>query len=323
MMHDDDMEWPLVSIVLPAHNEANSINACLDSIMASDYPRDRFETILVDNSSTDGTPDLARQFPVEVYELPNVNVGAVRNYGAGKANGSILAFLDADCVVDPRWLKKGVETLQNLSVDVVGGGIKLGASPSWVESFWLLECRHGSTRPTELIGCNIFIRKSVFESVGGFNEQITSGEDTDISRKLKASGHSVPVITDLAVVHLGNAKSMTSFIRRQQWHAENYISHWKSSIADPVFYLVLWFTLMVASSFFFIALNQTFTGLAAALAALLPAGILSLKRLKRASTQEFNPVKLALIFSLDVLYLAGRSLGLLRGMIREITKRLL
>jgi len=313
-------DWPFVSIVLPAHNEADSIKRCLDSIISSDYPAHRFETIVVDNSSTDGTPDLARQFPVQVYDLPNANVGAVRNYGARKAKGSILAFLDADCVVDSSWLKTGVNSLANLKVDVVGGGIKLGSSPSWVESFWLLECRHGSSRPTELIGCNIFIRKSVFESVGGFNEHVTSGEDSDISRRLKTMGHSVPIDPDLAVVHLGNAKDVFSFIRRQQWHAENYIAYWQSSIVDPVFYLVLWFTLSVCLSFFYIVTNQVYSGFFSIISALLPAGVLSLKRLKRASTREYNPVKLALIFSLDVLYLSGRSLGLLRGMIHAFTK---
>ena len=97
---------PLVSIIIPALNAENTIKDCLNSIKQLDYPDLKIEVIVVDNGSDDKTADIAMQFGAKVLYKPDLNVGGLRNAGAKVSSGDILAFTDADCVVEKDWLSQ-------------------------------------------------------------------------------------------------------------------------------------------------------------------------------------------------------------------------
>lgn len=112
---------PYVSIVIPVFNEERYLSLCLTSLMSLSYPKDRHEILLVDNGSTDRTLDIARGFgDVAIHVKENVKVGAVRNYGVQKATGTVIVFLDSDCVVNPEWLIDGVRKLTANPGSVLG-----------------------------------------------------------------------------------------------------------------------------------------------------------------------------------------------------------
>src|ERR1039458_10266218 len=97
-----------VSIIIPAFNEEQSIRQCLDSLVRMGSPRESFEVIVVDNGSTDRTPEVVRSYSgaldLTVLAKADAHVSALRNVGALHARGSTFAFLDADCTVPPGWL---------------------------------------------------------------------------------------------------------------------------------------------------------------------------------------------------------------------------
>ena len=131
---------PSISVVIPVYNEERYLGACLTSLAKLDYPDSEVEIILVDNGSTDRSLDIAGGYDVKVYECPGVTVGAVRNFGASKATGKLIVFIDSDCVVKPDWLHRGLSSLGE-GVDVAGGLYLLRERPSWIERYWILNRR--------------------------------------------------------------------------------------------------------------------------------------------------------------------------------------
>ena len=176
-----------VSIIVPAYNEAKHIQECITSLKSQNYPKNSYEIIVVDNESTDNTAQIASNNEVKLLEKQPGNVGRMRNLGAKEARGEIVAFIDADCVVDPEWISRATELVSHQENAVFGGGCLLPPNPTIVEKYWLLGTPEAML-PRDLIGASIVLRKNIFEEVGGFNEEITSGEDTELSKQAQNSG---------------------------------------------------------------------------------------------------------------------------------------
>lgn len=304
---------PYFSIVIPAYNEEAHIGQCLTSIYQSDYDKSKYEVIVVDNGSKDRSYDIAVSLGrAKVLELPEANVGAVRNFGANQAQGEILIFIDADCLLDIDWLNRAEKLSQDYPDFACGGGVKLPNNATWIEKSWLLENKGQPTLPKNLIGASIMLPKKLFFEVNGFNELITSGEDTDLHHRLGSKN--IPVLIDhsLNITHLGNAKTYINFIRRQIWHSENYARNLKSSLVDPIFNLIFIYTTLSTFSFIFLIINHKILLVTISASAIIPM-FFSIKRIKR-SKDISHFYNLHKIYILDLMYVSGRSLGLLKGL---------
>ena len=94
---------PVLDVVIPVFNMADTIGRCLESITALDYDPEAFEVIVVDNMSTDDTRQIVAKFPVRVLEEKVFQSSyAARNTGIAAARGKLIAFTDADCVAAQR-----------------------------------------------------------------------------------------------------------------------------------------------------------------------------------------------------------------------------
>ncbi|MEZ4485581.1 MAG: glycosyltransferase family A protein, partial [Syntrophotaleaceae bacterium] len=126
------------SIIIPAKNEEHNIGRCLDTIMALDYDRKRFEVLLIDNGSSDRTVEIASAKGARVFILPDVTISRLRNFGAEQAGGRILAFLDADCTVAANWLQEAARYLGDESTACFGSPPGLPDRATWVQQAWYL-----------------------------------------------------------------------------------------------------------------------------------------------------------------------------------------
>jgi len=311
---------PYFSIVIPAYNEEDHIGSCLQAIFDSEYDSTQYEAIVVDNGSHDRTREIALNSDrARIFQLLEGNVGAVRNYGANQSRGQILVFIDADCIMDNDWLNRAEKLIKDRPGCAFGGGAKLPGNATWIETSWLLENKGQPTLPKHLIGASTILNKELFFKIDGFNEQVSSGEDTDLHHRLISENISVIIDHALDVTHLGNAKTAMQFVRRQIWHSENYIANFTQSLKDPVFLATLTFLVL---SFF--AVIQSISSLKSDITIIIllvwgsvPA-ILSLKRLLRAKYLTLNPRNLLTIYVLDVLYLTGRCVGILKGFVNHV-----
>jgi glycosyltransferase involved in cell wall biosynthesis len=190
------LEYPLVSVIVPAYNASAYIEEALGSVLAQDYPS--LEVIVVDDGSQDGTPGLARRFGerVRVVEQNNAGPAAARNCAVKLARGDLLAFIDADDVWLPGKLKAQVDYLRaHPETGLVYGRYlrwtanpdgTFGAPPTLPEaSTCNIALRpSGWVYPELLLGSLVWIvsvlmPKSLWESLGGMDESLRCGEDYD------------------------------------------------------------------------------------------------------------------------------------------------
>lgn len=244
---------PLVSIIIPALNEEKNIDQCLNRVKKINCNSGFVEIIVVDNGSVDSTQIIARNLGVKVFEVKNITVAGLRNFGVAQCKGEYLAFLDADCIPSANWLIDSLDILEsNPEVVVVGGIISFleRNSGSWVENYWVRYLNskyYNEIEYVDTLASFCFVtRKKTFESVGGFNEVLTTCEDYDLGYRLSKLGRIV-IDTRIKVVHLGNAKSLFKFGRRQFWQGrsnfQNLFAHKISfnelpSIIAPVLFVL-------------------------------------------------------------------------------------
>lgn len=237
------------SIIIPAKNETANIGRCLASIRTQSYPADRFEVLLIDNGSADRTADLARDLGVRVFVRPGVTISALRNFGAARSRGAILAFLDADCTVAHDWLSRAAAYLQRQDIPCFGAPPEPPSEATWVQRAWfLVRGKRGPVEPVSwLESMNMFVRREAFAAVGGFNETLITCEDYDLSLRLGKRG---PILADSSIraVHHGEAATLRQFVRKEYWRGSSNLkgvaSHgldWRElpSLLIPLVYCLL------------------------------------------------------------------------------------
>ncbi|MCS3904327.1 glycosyltransferase involved in cell wall biosynthesis [Methylohalomonas lacus] len=303
---------PLVSIVVPVLNEERYLRNCLQSLYNLDYPSQSLEIIVVDNGSCDNSMNIAKEYPVKIFEKPGVKVGAVRNYGASKAKGVIIVFLDSDCVVEPHWLSEGINKMELKQKATIGGQCLIRENPSWIEKYWVLNSSREIIHEKNLLGSCIFIRREVLNNIGQFDESLNSGEDNELSERLRKEGYSVEIDPSLSVVHLGYPTTIKGFIRRQAWHSVDCVAQLPHSFRDKIFLLSIAYTLGIFGLFLWPFFGVKFLALFLGFV-LLPPAIISIKRIYR-SKAEIRFYEFFYIYFIDILYLTGRAIGIVNGM---------
>jgi glycosyltransferase involved in cell wall biosynthesis len=178
---------PDYSIIIPAFNEAAYLGSALASVKnaQSSFAHQTGEIIVVDNNSTDQTPQIAKSFGVTVVFEPVNQISLARNRGAQAAKGKYLIFLDADTALSEQLLRKTLELLD--SGKIAGGGTLLdhsSAEPLKVKrliQLWNLISRFRNLAA----GLYLFCLKQAWQDIGGFDETVYIAEELIFSKQLK------------------------------------------------------------------------------------------------------------------------------------------
>jgi GT2 family glycosyltransferase len=212
--------WPRVSVIVCSHNGAATITSCLAGIEDLDYPN--FETIVVDDGSTDGTGAVAAEFDVRLVETENQGLSAARNTGIAAADGDVVAFLDDDCVPDRHWLRYLVVALvEQQHVGVGGPNIPPNGSGTLPQA---IACGPGGpmhvlvsdTVAEHIPGCNMAFWKEALRSVGGFDPRFRiAGDDVDVCWRLQQRGWTLGFSAGAMVWHRRRG-TVGSYLRQQR-----------------------------------------------------------------------------------------------------------
>jgi glycosyltransferase involved in cell wall biosynthesis len=221
--HGSMAAGPSVSVIVPVFNQAAQMPSLLEALAGQTVlPPDR-EIIVVDNGSSDESPDLLRAARSELPDLRVVVEDAVRgsyaarNRGIDMSRGAVLAFTDADCLPQPSWLERGVAGAKGANADLVAGRIRMtfrGARPNvweYVDAGGFLDQRLHVEEHGFGATANLFVRREVVRSVGGFRADLRSGGDYEFCHRARAAGASMIYAADAVVDHPARADAAEVF----------------------------------------------------------------------------------------------------------------
>lgn len=223
------MSSPFVSVIVPAYNAAATLPSCLAALAAQDYPRDRYEVIVVDDGSTDDTAAIAAAAGVRVIRQANAGPAAARNAGAAVAQGELLLFTDADCAPVPGWIAALVAPLADPQVAGAKGAYltrQRGVVPRFTQLEY--EDRYDRMAGAETIDFvdtySAAYRRDVFQANRGFDTifPTASVEDQELSFRLAEKGYRLVFVPKAQVYHRHNP-TLHAYIRRKF-----FIGYWKA-----------------------------------------------------------------------------------------------
>ena len=216
---------PFVSVIVCSYNGGQTLAACLDSLGRINYPS--YETILVDDGSTDNTAEIAARYPQLKYiRQDNHGLSHARNTGAQASPGEILAYTDSDCMADPDWLYFLISTLLSGNYAGVGGPNVPPPAQDWIQACVAAAPGGPShvlltdTVAEHIPGCNMAWYRWAFDNVGGFDPDYhKAGDDVDFCWRVQQSGHEV-AFSPAAVVWHHRRFTLRAFQRQQEGYGE-------------------------------------------------------------------------------------------------------
>ena len=212
---------PLVSIIIPTKNSAETLLACITSIKSQTYSN--IEYIVVDNYSSDATQDIAKNNGARLMIVGNER-SSQRNTGARSAQGEFLVFIDSDMELPPGVIYECVQIMQqHASMQAIvipedSFGTTLWAAcknferSTYANSSWL----HGAR----------FFRSSAFTSISGFQEDIIGAEDFDIhTRTVNAFGISGIGYSSIALRHNEGALTLAHLLKKKYYYGSTLTAY--------------------------------------------------------------------------------------------------
>jgi len=216
---------PFFSIVVPTYDRPKALTACLESLARLDYPRDRFEVIVVDDgsrSTLESVVDTVRdRLDVTLVRQPNRGPAAARNTGAARARGQHLAFTDDDCTPAADWLRNLAARFTDTPCPVLIGGRtvnRLPDNPYSTASQLLIDYLYAyfqSRRGRFFTSNNLAVPAEAFSRLGGFDETIpiAAAEDREFGCRWSHRGYPMLHAPE-ALVHHAHVLDFRRFWRQ-------------------------------------------------------------------------------------------------------------
>jgi len=233
-------EYPKVSIIVATYNSEQTIEDCLKSILAQNYPAGFIEVIVMDGGSKDATVKKAQQYPVKIVSI-RLNAPAAYNYAMKIAEHPVLGFIDADAKVEPQWLSKLVRHLEEPKVAGVSGRIETwNAQNPWAKSIgYELKNRYRriGKYTSRIATMNLLLKKAVIEEAGGWDENLPSQYDTDLGFRISAKGYKIAYEPNAACYHY-NRSTVRTYYKQQLQYGKNtlklYLKHGRLAKGDEI-----------------------------------------------------------------------------------------
>jgi Glycosyl transferase family 2 len=222
---------PKASVIVAAYNAAATLGECLASLKDLNYPD--YETIVVDDGSTDATAQIAEQAGARIVRVDHRGLAAARNAGIDAASGEVIAFIDADARADRDWLYHLAETIVRRGAAGAGGPNfapepgDAGAAAMASAPGLPREVRLGDDRLSQLCGCNMAVTRAALSRVGGFDPAFTSaGDDVDLSWRLADAGGLLACAPGATVIHERRAR-LDAYLAQQRGYGRGEGLLWR------------------------------------------------------------------------------------------------
>jgi GT2 family glycosyltransferase len=211
---------PEVSVVVPVRDGASSLPELLDSLAAQTLDSERYEVIVVDNASRDGTAAVAAAHGARVVSEPKPNRSGARNAGVRAARAHCFAFIDADCRAAEGWLSALLACRGRAPLLAGEVAIETRHPPNAIERFeerWRFDQRLGVSQGWAATA-NLLVERRAFETIGGFDVTYRHiGEDADFCLRAGHAGFGIDFCEEAIVYHAAEYE-LSPVLRRAFFH---------------------------------------------------------------------------------------------------------
>jgi len=220
-----------VSVVIPVYNGASTLRECLAALGSQSLPRSRFETIVVDDGSTDDTASVAAAFPVRLVRRRNGGAPAARNTGLREATGAWVAFTDADCIPSRGWLGHLMGAVEShegpCPIGAAGRVIGYGSqSPAakFVDLSGGLDAERHLAHPRFPFApsSNLMYRRELLTAVGGFDERYATYDACDLHNRIRKLDGGPILFEPRAIVLHRHREGWGAYWRQQVSYGRGY-----------------------------------------------------------------------------------------------------
>lgn len=218
----NDNQLPFVSVLAPCRNEVDHIERAVNSILQSDYPKDRMEILVLDGMSNDGTRDKVEKLAADDDRVRLVdNVGCIvptgMNIGIKEAKGEYIVRIDCHSWFAPDYIRKSIEVSKRTGADNVGGyWLTLpGADTSTAKAIAAAtSCGFGvgngmfrlggEEREVDTVPFGTY-RKDHFEKIGLYDERLVRNQDIELNSRLRAAGGKIVISPEIKLSYFNRA----------------------------------------------------------------------------------------------------------------------
>ena len=196
---------------MPVYNGALTIEECIKSLLNLEYPEDKYEIIIVDNNSTDTTVEIVKSYPVKLLREGKQSSYAARNLGIKNAKGEIVAFTDADCIVDKMWLEQLVKNFEDETTAGMGGEILAYNPKNLVERYLdksdilsqksSFDCKFANLKMPFIATANAAYKAEILNEIGLFDDSFISGGDVDLAWRITLKDYRIVYEPKALVYH--------------------------------------------------------------------------------------------------------------------------
>ena len=289
-----------ISVVIVCYNEKKNIVVCLNSLLEQTYPSDKYEILVVDNNSTDGTRAIVQKYiqrnpsySLRLIINPIKGISISRNIGWKEAQYDFVAYTDADCRAPRQWLEvmadgfKRYAPIDDHLAGVGGANIPSEKQGNFMEGLGILLDtfwgNHGSTQGKRfsedtvmqhIPTLNILYEKKVLEKLQGFDETYHNiCEDTEFNHRLKLAGYHLMFLKNSFVFHKMRTNfykwflNMITYGKGRIWVIQKHPSHFHVLfLIPPLFILAMvlpffaWLTPLCLLPLFYFPILGVITG---------------------------------------------------------------
>jgi len=211
---------PEISVVVSVYKDPR-IERCILSLLDQSLERNRYEIIIVESGSF-SLKEFCDHNKIVYLNLQSGNLPIARNLGLKNANADIVLFTDSDCIIDHKWLEEMLNCFVKSENDIAGiGGLIKRFNPITPVELWGSNIVDGQAELNYLpilpfpyiVTANAGYRRNILLEIGGFDENLISGNDVDICYKLGLKGFKLRICSS-AIVHHENRKTVKGHFKR-------------------------------------------------------------------------------------------------------------
>lgn len=210
----------IFSVIVPVYNDWFRLQKCMNALQAQTFSSVNFEIIVVNNGPKQ---DIPRNFLLSenafLLHEPKAGSYNARNRGANAASGTYIAFTDSDCIPDSDWLQQAELILEKTDADMIGGRIDIFRvnrhNFSYIYDKYTAFRQDKNVPEGNSVTANLIVKKSMFDDVSGFREDLKSGGDWEFTSRCIAEGYLMEYGDTATVYHPAN-ESFWEILKKQR-----------------------------------------------------------------------------------------------------------